>query len=643
MTVTTQGFTLRDYQVEAVDAIQAAWARGVSRPAVVLSTGAGKTVVFAELIRRELPALRAKGLRVLVLAHREKLLEQAADKIERSVERGTHVGIVKGSRDESEFADVVVASVQTLARENRRAKLHRIGLIIVDECHLFTDAFKTILEHYGAYDGRINAVGFTATLTRADGGLSKVWQATCYEKNTPWFISQGYLSPPVGLSVQVESFNLANTRVTAGDLNSKDVAEAMMNSDAFEIIADAYATHAADRPGIAFLPDVRTAKEMTTWFLKSGIAAELIVGTMPSKERTGVYERYDNGTTQVLVGVDVLSEGFDAPHTSCVVLASPTLSPARYTQRVGRGLRLHPGKEDCLILDVSGASQRHTLACVNDLSAQCTSKCHCSCTACGCVPKSTRIVRGRPIPISGKCKCRRDPDSPQGVALCGCSCTMEHKAPAGEKVCPCTHDGACSWVLDSDTDCDCETARKECGCDEECEKCGGCVKEEQELAEMNAAALILTPIQLVEGITAKSMFTWLTTNAGIRFLAVGKDYVCLLPAKMPGTFHVGIVNSKGSTRVTQTPAGVEEAVQLAEERASTLAQAMADEGKNPYNQRKASWRRGPASPAQLGQLERLGFKDMPSMTKGAAADLLTKVFATRILDSKYGNYMAGAA
>lgn len=631
-------FQLRDYQTETVDAIQAAWKRGVHRPAVVLSTGAGKTICFAELIRRELPALRAKGLRVLVLAHREKLLEQAADKIAKTVERDTAVGIVKGSRDESEFADVVVASVQTLSRADRREKLKRIGMVIVDECHLFSGAFKTILEHYGCYDGTAPAVGFTATLTRADGGLSKVWQTTCYERNTPWFITHGYLAPPIGLSVQVDSFNLASTRVTAGDLNSKDVAEAMMNSDAFEIIADAYATHAADRPGIAFLPDVRTAKEMTSWFNKAGIVSELIIGTMPSAERKGVYERYDNGTTQVLVGVDVLSEGFDAPHTSCVVLASPTLSPARYTQRVGRGLRLYPGKTNCLVLDVSGASQRHTLACVNDLSAECTSRCGCDCIECGCVPQSTRIVRGRSIPISGRCKCRRDPDNPEGRALCGCGCTAEHKAPAAGKVCPCTHGPGCA--VEDDADCDCTAARKECGCGEECGECGGCVADEVEVREMAASALILTPIELVEGITAKSMFTWLDTLGGIRFLAVGKDYVCLLPSRNGSDFHVGVVGSKGSQALTPSPVGPEDAVRIAEEHAGVLAQAMADEGQNPYNEKKASWRRGPASPAQLTQLERLKVSVVPGTTKGVAADLLTRAFASRTLDAKFGKWLA---
>lgn len=631
-------FTLRDYQVETVDAIQAAWAKGTLRPAVVLSTGAGKTVVFAELIRRELPALRAKGQRVLVLAHREKLLEQAVDKIWQSVERGTVVGMVKGSRDESEFADVIVASVQTLSRENRRNKLRRIGLVIVDEAHLFTNAFRSILEHYGCYD-TVPAVGFTATLTRADGTLSKVWQATCYEKNTPWFIAHNYLCPPVGLSVQVESFNLANTRVTAGDLNSKDVAEAMMDSDAFQIIAEAYATHAEDRSGIAFLPDVRTAKEMTSWFNKAGIPAEMIIGTMRSAERKGVYERYDSGATQVLVGVDVLSEGFDAPHTSCVVLASPTLSPARYTQRVGRGLRLHPGKTDCLILDVSGASQRHTLACVNDLSAQCTSKCGCNCLECGCVPRTTRIVRGREIPISGKCKCRKDPDSPEGAGLCGCHCTAEHQAPAGAKACPCTHGPGCAWA---DSECDCDQARKECGCEETCEQCGGCIAEEPESKELHAHVLILTPIQLLEGVTAKSMFTWLTTHGGIRFLAVGRSYLCLLPAKTRGTFHVGVVSTGSSQALTATPVTTEEAVRLAEEHAVVLAQAMADEGKNPYNQRKASWRRSPSSPAQLDQLKRLGVEVVPGINKGAAADLLTRSFASKVLDTKFGKWVQNA-
>lgn len=611
-------FTLRPYQVEAVAAVQQSWARGTVRPAVLMSTGLGKTVVFASLICETLPSLQDKGQRVLVLAHREELLEQAAEKIRASCPRAV-VGIVKGGRDESAWADVIVASVQTMARPARRAKVKRIGMVIVDECHnSASKSYRDVLDHYGCFDST-PTVGFTATMTRMDGGLPSIWEEVCFERGTPWAIEEGYLVPARGLSVQVDSFNLANTRVTAGDLNAGDIADALMESDAFEMIAAAYVEHAKDRPGIVFMPNVATATEMDRWFNDSGIRSELITGAMSSTVRRDVYRRYRDGAVQVLTSVMVLTEGFDAPHTSCVVVARPTLSPGLWTQMVGRGLRLHPGKEDCLVMDVAGAAQRHSLACVNDLSGECTGSCECTCLRCGCEPARMRVVRGRQIPISGRCKCRRG-------GGCGCPCTAAHKAPGEAKECP------CSGV-------------PECGCEPDCEACGGCTGvKEVEAREVSAKDLAFTEISLLDETTQKSRFNWLTTRKGIRFLPVG-DRVFLYTFPDPsgdGTYVQGRT-SNGRAEKLGDSLPADRSVTALERVADDMAEAMAQEvpARSPYNMKSGSWRRTPASDKQLAVLKSIKRSEPAAgLRKGEVADMISVHKASLALDPRFGKYVA---
>lgn len=610
--------TLRPYQEEAVAAVEAAWSSGTVRPAVLMSTGLGKTVVFSHLICRALPDLVEKGQRVLVLAHRSELLEQAAEKIRAACPAAT-VGIVKGGRDESSWADVVVASMQTLARPHRRERIKRIGMVIVDECHnAASKSYRDVLTHYGCFEST-PTVGFTATMTRMDGGLGAIWQEVCFQRGTPWGIEEGYLVPARGLSVQVDSFNLANTRVTAGDLNAGDIADALMESDAFKLITEAYLEHAADRPGIVFMPNVETATAMDTWFNGAGVRSELITGGMSDAARAEAYRRYRDGATQVLTSVMVLTEGFDAPHTSCVVVARPTLSPGLWTQMVGRGLRLHPGKDDCLVMDVSGAAQRHSLACVNDLDGTCTGKCECTCLACGCEPARTRLVRGRSIPISGRCKCRR-------TGSCGCPCTASHKAPGDAKPCP------CSGV-------------PECGCDVSCEACTGCVPAEVEAKEVSAKDLTLTEISLLDETTQKSRFNWLTTRKGIRFLPVGdRRFLYTFPDPSgDGTYVLGRTESGRAEKVGESrPADA--AIHSLEQIADGLADRMAQEGQgSPFNMKSGSWRRTPASEKQLSVLRSIKRAEPKvGMKKGEVADLISIHKASMALDPRFGKYVTGA-
>lgn len=371
---------LRPYQQDALDAVHAAWGRGVQRPAVVAPTGAGKTVIFSHLIHDH---LRDHGSRALVLVHRDELADQAIDKI-RQVAPDLSVGKVKANENDVR-ADVVVASVQTLARPARLDQLlastegmyMTIGLVVVDEAHhAVAPSWRAVLERLGAFSTRAGApvlsgpkvVGFSATLARGDGiGLGSVWQEVAYAISLTRLIRRGHLADVRGVRVKVADLDLSGVKRLGSDFSMVGLGEALEDSSAPEVITAAYLEHAKDRPGVVFTPTVATAEAVTERMNAAGINAAMVTGATPRDDRRRIYAEYQSGLTQVLVNCMVLTEGFDAPWASCAVIARPTQSAPLYTQMVGRILRPYPGKTDALVLDVVGASGLHKLATLIDL------------------------------------------------------------------------------------------------------------------------------------------------------------------------------------------------------------------------------------------------------------------------------------
>lgn len=353
-------------------AVRQAWARGVRRPAIVLPTGTGKTVVFAILavIMHEL------GVRSVVLAHRDELIEQAVTKLRQSAP-GLRVGVLKAGRNEIRGRDVIVASVQSLARaERRRAELVKAGirLVIVDEAHhAVANTYMSVLRDLGCFeeDPMIGAyaLGVTATMGRTDRvALGQVWEEIAFRKPIIDCIREGYLANAKGIRVRVDGLDLTTVRRSRGDYTEAALATAMHDALAPKAVARAYVEHAAGRQGIAFTPTVALAYEMAEAFEESGIACEAIDGAMASSDRRAVLTRFARGQTQVVANCAILTEGFDAPWCSAVVVARPTQSASLYVQMVGRALRPHPGKRDALIIDVVGVTGKHRLASLIDLA-----------------------------------------------------------------------------------------------------------------------------------------------------------------------------------------------------------------------------------------------------------------------------------
>lgn len=359
---------LRAYQREAIDAVFEAWSDGMRRPAVVLPTGGGKTVIFSHLTSEY--AARNKGQRAVILVHRDELADQALAKL-KDVAPHLSSGKIKAEFNDV-HAQVMVCSVQTLARERRLHDLLAsqrlfgdIGLVITDECH--HGAAPTYTKIYNALSSA-NHVGVTATLIRGDGvGLGNVWDDVVYTKPLMWMIQQGYLVQPSGVSVPVDSLDLSSVKRSRGDYQLGQLEDALQESGAMAVAAQAYADHGAGRPGVIFTPTVATAVDAAQELKARDIPTEVISGETPREERLRIFREYREGRIQVLANCMVLTEGWDAPWAEVAVIARPTQSQGLYIQMVGRVLRTWPGKTSALVLDIVGATTTNRLKTLVDL------------------------------------------------------------------------------------------------------------------------------------------------------------------------------------------------------------------------------------------------------------------------------------
>jgi len=345
--------TLRPYQLAAVAAVLDAFRAGDRRTLLVLATGLGKTVCFADIAR-----LGAEhGRRVLVLAHRTELLEQALAKL-RAV--GVDAAIEQGPNRAGDAA-VVVASVQTL-RGKRLASwpADSFHLIVIDESHHATaTSYRTVLDHFAA----ARVLGVTATPDRGDGqALGDVFESVAYRYELRAAIRDGWLAPIRARRVVLEGVDLSSIHTRAGDLALNELAAVMGDEEALHGVAVPLLELAGDRRTIVFAVDVAHAHALAEVMnrYQPGVA-RAVDGSASSAVRSETLEAFRAGAFRVLVNCALFTEGFDEPSISCVAIARPTKSRALYSQMVGRGTRLAPGKADCLVLDFTGTAGRHRL------------------------------------------------------------------------------------------------------------------------------------------------------------------------------------------------------------------------------------------------------------------------------------------
>ncbi|WP_150284139.1 DEAD/DEAH box helicase [Rummeliibacillus sp. TYF-LIM-RU47] len=342
---------LRDYQQSARESIQTEWENGINRTLLVLPTGCGKTIVFSKVIEDRVK----KGERVLVLAHRGELLEQAADKLEKST--GLKTATEKAEQTSiGSWYRVVVGSVQTMMREKRLSQFSKdfFDTIIIDEAHhCISEGYQRVLSHFE----NANVLGVTATPDRGDmKNLGSYFESLAFEYTLPKAIKAGYLSPIKALTIPLQ-LDLSKVGQQAGDFKSSDLGTAL--DPYLESIAEEMWRVAKDRKIVVFLPLVKTSQKFTELLNQKGFRAAEVNGE--SKDRAEVLADFENDKYNVLCNSMLLTEGWDCPSVDCVVVLRPTKVRSLYSQMVGRGTRLHPGKTELLLLDFLWHTERHEL------------------------------------------------------------------------------------------------------------------------------------------------------------------------------------------------------------------------------------------------------------------------------------------
>ncbi len=374
---------LRDYQRKALASILAAKDRGLNRVMVVMATGCGKTTVFAALVDE---FERTYGAPTLVLAHRHELLTQAASRVASFAPR-LQVGIEGGDRSAPYECQVVVAGVQSVGRpDSRRLEWFHPGLMIIDEGHHTpADSYQIAMRRFGSYDGSCFTLGVTATDHRMDnkplhGAAGAIFEDVVFRFGLRDAVREGWLVDLKGYRVATD-VDLSSIKSLGGDYNQGQLARAVNTQERNYTAYRHWREVAGDRRTIVFCVDVQHAKDVAELFRSNHIDAEHVDGTMKADQREGILRRFDSGRTQVLVNVDIATEGYDAPSTDCILLLRPTQSWSLYSQMVGRGLRTLGGtvdgrevaksrrqaiadspKGDCIVIDVVDASKEFGLS-----------------------------------------------------------------------------------------------------------------------------------------------------------------------------------------------------------------------------------------------------------------------------------------
>lgn len=342
---------LRPYQQEARKAVERDWEGDFLRTLLVLPTGCGKTIVFSKIVED----MVCQGSRCLILAHRGELLDQAADKLLQST--GLRCAVEKAEETcMDSWYRVAVGSVQSLQRPARLARFpeNYFDIIVVDEAHhALSEGYQRVLGHFGG----AKVLGVTATPDRGDmRNLGQYFEHLAYEYTLPRAVKDGYLCPIKAVTIPL-TLDLSGVGVQAGDFKNSDIDTAL--DPYLQQIAEEMKQYCADRKTVVFLPLVKTSQKFRDILNANGFRAAEVNGG--SHDRAEILRDFEGGRYNVLCNSMLLTEGWDCPSVDCVVVLRPTKIRSLYSQMVGRGTRLFPGKEDLLLLDFLWHTERHEL------------------------------------------------------------------------------------------------------------------------------------------------------------------------------------------------------------------------------------------------------------------------------------------
>ena len=342
---------LRPYQGEAVAAIEDEWRKGVKRTLLVLPTGTGKTICFAKVTE---DCVRM-GDRVLILAHRGELLDQARDKIAKATGLGCSIEKAEESCLDS-FFRVTVGSVQTLMRQSRleQFKPDYFNTIIIDEAHhALSPSYRNVLDYFD----KAKVLGVTATPERGDlKNLGEVFDTLAYEYRITQAIKQGYLCRIKALTIPLK-LDISKVGISAGDYKVGEIGTAL--DPYLDQIADQMAEHCMDKKTVVFLPLIATSQKFRDILNDRGFRAAEVNGE--SEDRAEILTDFEAGKYNVLCNSMLLTEGWDCPSVDCIVVLRPTKVRGLFCQMVGRGTRLSPGKDHLLLLDFLWMTEKHEL------------------------------------------------------------------------------------------------------------------------------------------------------------------------------------------------------------------------------------------------------------------------------------------
>lgn len=337
---------LRPRQIQAIADVRAAYRAGYRAPVLVAPTGFGKTHTTAEIVR----AAVAKGQSVWFMAHLKEILEATSAKL---AAEGIRHGLIMAGYPTNKMEPVQVVSVQTVVRRLDRYKPP--GLLIIDEAHLAVAAtYRKVIDGLG----NPFLLHLTATPERLDGrGLGEVADIIVPTCSTQDLIDEGLLADIRYYAPS--NLDLSAVRKTAGEFNAKDV-EAVVDKP--KLVGDAvshWLKVARGRPTIRFCVSIKHAEHMAEQFRAAGVRAVAVSGDTDTEERRRALDDLRHGRVEVVTNCALWVAGVDAPNVSCIGLDMPTNSLTKFLQSVGRGLRTHPGKHDCIVLDHGGNIARH--------------------------------------------------------------------------------------------------------------------------------------------------------------------------------------------------------------------------------------------------------------------------------------------
>lgn len=357
--------TLRPYQASAVDAVYAYFSAYTGNPLIVMPTGTGKSVVIATFVREAIAAY--PDTRILVLTHVRELIAQNFQALLRAWPEAP-AGIYSAGLSRKDIrSQIIFAGIQSIHKHAER--LQRCDIIIIDEAHLINGADSGMYRNFIREVGIINSgltkvVGFTATPYRLGSGVlhdgdDKLFTDIAYEYSILDAIRDGYLSPVTAKRTATQ-YDLTGVGTSGGEFIASQLEAALDRDDKTEAAVAEICEAGRDRGSwLIFASGVRHAEHVRDAVRRAGYSAETVTGKTPDGERAAIIAAFKAGRLRCLTNANVLTTGFDAPGTDLIGLLRPTQSAGLYVQMVGRGTRLAPGKDDCLVLDFARNVERH--------------------------------------------------------------------------------------------------------------------------------------------------------------------------------------------------------------------------------------------------------------------------------------------